>query len=228
MDVSSLLQSPSGASSSLRRGDKDLAASLCAVDEGGISAGSRLRAVRRTPHFAALQPPLQRGHIPEGQQNQRLIPQKPRRSPGPSATRGGCSLPIPPSSQSPAAKCGPFFGRIPFAPDCHEARSAQVCTPLRKAQPGKPHPHPTQRKPGTRDPTLTSAYGNRCDALPLPQHRRGSVPARHFAASRLPRAGGGVSPTVLVLLLPAIPPRGCCTCREAAQLTPAGAGDDDF
>lgn len=60
-----------------------------------------------------------------------------------------------------------------------------------------------------------------------PQHLRGPVPARHFAASQLPRAGDGVSSTIFTLLPPVIPALGCCTHREATQLS-TGAGDAAF
>ena len=48
VDASSLLQSPPEASSSLRKEDKDLAASVCAVDEAGTGHGPG--AAPRTPH----------------------------------------------------------------------------------------------------------------------------------------------------------------------------------
>lgn len=154
-------------------------------------------------------------------------PIKPQCSPGPSATLGRL-LPAHPSLL-PSTSSQTWATPRP--------RSLHSQLPQGQKHPG---PHPAEESPTgnslspskTAHPRHGGSYIHRrlrkpWDALPLPQHRRGPVPAMHFAASWLPGAGGGVSPTILILLLPAIPPQGCCTHREATQLT-AGAGDADF
>lgn len=72
LDTSSLLPSPSRASSSLRRGEKDLVVPLWAVD-GDTSAGRALEAVPQTPHEVS-------------------------ELPGPRTTGGSCSSLLPTSS----------------------------------------------------------------------------------------------------------------------------------
>lgn len=111
---------------------------------------------------------------------------------------------------------GPLLSFLPFTPDCRRPEQ-------------HPDPHPAEESPtgNSSSPSNTLQAWHRESSthcylwnvmLFPPQHLRGPVPGRHFAASQLPRAGDGVSSAIFILLLPAIPPLGCCTHREAQGL----------
>lgn len=189
MDTSSLLLSHSRASSSLRRGGKDLVVTPLLAGAGGCPPDIPL----------SLGAPLGPGQLKEA------APAHP--------------------SLLPTSSSRAWVGHS----------SASFLSLLIAGGLKHPDPHPAEQSPtgNSSSPSNTRHRGSYSHwylwnaMLFPPQHLRGPVPARHFAASQLPGGGGGVSPTIFILLLPAIPSLGCCTHREATQLS-AGAGDAAF
>ena len=147
----------------------------------------------------------------------------------PSDTPLSLSGPLAPAQPRKAAPCHPS---ILSSTSSRMGAALQPCSLWSQLPQGQKHPgpHPAEEILTTNSSSSSNtaqgqhegSYAHRCllkpcDALAPSQHCHGPVPATHFAVFQLPRAGDGVSLTIL--LLPPIPPQGCCTHREATQLT---------
>lgn len=113
------------------------------------------------------------------------------------------NLSAPPSSQPQQPSVGgPLLSFLPFIPDCR-APEAPRPAPCR-GKPGWEQLIPIQHSASPAQGILHSLVPMECDAFPTTASH-GPVPARHFAASQLPRAGNGVSSTIFILSCYPIP-----------------------